>query len=122
MSNKVILVVDDDPINRKLIIKILSKKGFQALEAGNGVEAFTMLENNKVDLILLDIVMPVMNGIEFLKEIKTKQSYFDMPIVILTTDDSKKNEAMALGANDVIIKPISAIELLETIEKLFNKS
>ncbi|ACM92445.1 response regulator DrrA [Nautilia profundicola AmH] len=121
MSNKKVLVVDDDPINRKLIVKILSKKGFEAIEAGNGVEAFTALENNDVDLILLDIVMPVMDGIEFLKEIKTKPAYINLPIVILTTDDSKKMEAKDLGADDVIIKPVSAIELLETIERLFNK-
>ncbi|GAB6073917.1 response regulator [Nautilia lithotrophica] len=116
MPNKKVLVVDDDPINRKLIVKILSKKGFEAIEAGNGVEAFTALENNDVDIILLDIVMPVMDGIEFLKEIKTKPTYINVPIIILTTDDSKKTQALALGANDVIIKPISPVTLLEKIE------
>ncbi|AZV46970.1 response regulator [Nautilia sp. PV-1] len=117
MPNKKVLVVDDDPINRKLIVKILSKKGFEAIEAGNGVEAFSVLENNDINIILLDIVMPVMDGIEFLKEIKTKPEYINLPIIILTTDDSKKIEAMSLGANDVIIKPISPVTLLETIEK-----
>ncbi|WP_456479524.1 response regulator [Nautilia sp.] len=117
MANKRILVVDDDPINRKLIVRILSKKGFESLEAGNGIEAFNTLTNNDVDIILLDIVMPVMDGIEFLKEIKTKPEYINLPIIILTTDDSKKTQALALGANDVIIKPISPVTLLETIEK-----
>jgi CheY-like chemotaxis protein len=117
MPNKKILVVDDDPINRKLIVKILSKKGFEAFEAGNGVEAFSVLEKTEIDIILLDIVMPVMDGIEFLKEIKTLPSYINVPIIILTTDDSRKIEAMSLGANDVIIKPISPVTLLETIEK-----
>jgi CheY-like chemotaxis protein len=114
---KKILVVDDDPINRKLIVKILSKKGFETLEAGNGIDAFSELTKNKdVDIILLDIVMPVMDGIEFLKEIKAKPEYMNVPIIILTTDDSKKNEAMLLGANDVIIKPISPVSLLEKLE------
>jgi len=114
---KKILVVDDDPINRKLIVKILSKKGFDAVEAGNGVEAFSILEKESFDIVLLDIVMPVMDGIEFLKEIKLKPEYLNLPIIILTTDDTKKVEALNLGANDVIIKPISPVTLLETIEK-----
>jgi len=117
MVKKRILVVDDDPINRKLIVKILSKKDFESIEAGNGVEAFSVLTNNDIDIILLDVVMPVMNGIEFLKEIKTKPEYTNLPIIILTTDDGKKTEALSLGANDVIIKPISPVTLLETIEK-----
>jgi len=117
MVKKRILVVDDDPINRKLIVKILSKKDFESIEAGNGVEAFSVLTNNDIDIILLDVVMPVMNGIEFLKEINTKPKYMNLPIIILTTDDGKKVEALSLGANDVIIKPVSPVTLLETIEK-----
>jgi len=115
MSKK-ILVVDDDPINRKLIVRILSKKGFESLEATNGLEALNQLENNNIDLIFLDIVMPVMDGMEFLKEIKNKPEYLNLPVIILTTDDSRKMEAMALGANDIIIKPISPVTLLEKIE------
>ena len=114
---KKILVVDDDPINRKLIVKILDKKGFDTIEADNGVEAFNVLKNeDKIDLILLDIIMPVMNGIEFLKEIKTIPEYLNIPIIILTTDDSKKTEVMTLGANDVIIKPVSPVTLLEKLQ------
>jgi len=112
-----ILVVDDDPINRKLIIKILAKKGFEAVEAGNGIEAFAALQKEQIDAILLDIVMPIMNGIDFLKEIKTRPEYMNLPIIILTTDDSKKNEVIALGANDIIIKPVSPVTLLDTIGK-----
>ncbi len=113
MPIKKVLVVDDDPINRKLIVNILSKKGFETIEAGNGVEAFEILEHNEIDIILLDIVMPVMNGIEFLKEIKTKPQFLNLPIIILTTDDSKKTEVLSLGADDIIIKPISPVSLLE---------
>ena len=112
-----ILVVDDDPINRNLIIKILAKKGFEAVEAGNGIEAFAALQKEQVDIILLDIVMPIMNGIDFLKEIKTRPEYMNLPIIILTTDDAKKAEVLGLGANDVIIKPVSPVALLDTIEK-----
>jgi len=112
-----ILVVDDDPTNRKLIVTILSKKGFEAIEAGNGVEAFNVLANNPdIDIILLDIIMPVMDGITFLKEIKSRPDYINLPIIILTTDDSRKTEALALGANDVIIKPIRPVMLIEKLQ------
>jgi len=117
MANKKVLVVDDDAINRKLIVKILEKKGFEAVEAGNGVEALTALNTNDIDIILLDIVMPVMDGIEFLKQMKTNSKYIDIPVIILTTDDTKKNEALTYGANDFIIKPVSPVNLLEKMEK-----
>jgi len=118
MPDRKILVVDDDNINRKLIIKMLSKKGFEAIEATNGLEAYSMLEENKNDvkMVLLDILMPVMDGLEFLKEIRTKPDYLNLPVIILTTDDTKKSEAIALGANDFITKPISPATLLEKIE------
>ena len=114
--NKTILVVDDDPINRKLIVKILQKKSFNIIEANNGLEALNAINSNKkIDLILLDIVMPVMNGIEFLKQIKANPALMNVPIIVLTTDDSKKAEVLSLGANDIIIKPVSPITLLEKI-------
>ena len=114
--NKTILVVDDDPINRKLIVKILEKKAFNTIEANNGLEALNEVNNNKnIDLILLDILMPVMNGIEFLKQIKANPSLINIPIIVLTTDDTKKTEVLSLGADDIIIKPLSPIALLEKI-------
>ena len=114
--NKTILVVDDDPINRKLIVKILEKKSFNTIEVGNGLDALNEVNVNKnIDLILLDIVMPIMNGIEFLKQIKANPALINIPIIVLTTDDTKKTEVLALGANDIIIKPISPITLLEKV-------
>jgi len=114
--NKTILVVDDDPINRKLIVKILEKKSFKTIEVSNGLEALNEVNANKnIDLILLDIVMPIMNGIEFLKQIKANPALINIPIIVLTTDDTKKTEALSLGANDIIIKPISPITLLEKV-------
>jgi len=118
MANKKVLVVDDDATNRKLIVKILEKKGFEAVEAANGVEALTALNTNDIDIILLDIVMPVMDGIEFLKHIKTDAKHMDIPVIILTTDDTKKDDALTYGANDVIIKPVSPVNLLEKMAKL----
>jgi CheY-like chemotaxis protein len=117
MANKKALVVDDDPINRKLITASLTKEGFTCIEAGNGVEAFSELEKNEdIDIILLDVVMPVMDGVEFLKEIKVNPTYINLPIIVLTTDDSKKTEVLSLGADDIIIKPVKPVELIEKIK------
>ena len=108
---KRILVVDDDAINRKLLIKILDRKGFESIEASNGVEALDILKREPIDIVLLDIVMPVMNGLELLQELRKNPQFVGLPVIILTTDDTKKNEALSLGACDVLIKPIKEPEL-----------
>jgi CheY-like chemotaxis protein len=110
------LVVDDDMINRKLLSNILRKSGINVLEASNGAEAMKYL--NKADVILLDIIMPIMNGIDFIKVVRADEEYKNLPILVLTTDDSKKEEAMKVGATDFIIKPISPIYLMEKINEV----
>jgi CheY-like chemotaxis protein len=114
MSKK-ILVVDDDAINRKLLIKILERKGFKSIEASNGVEALEILKKEPIDIVLLDIVMPVMNGLELLQELRKHPKFVGLPVIILTTDDSKKNEAEVLGASDFITKPVSPVQVLDKI-------
>lgn len=114
---KNILVVDDDAINRKLLTAVLKNKGYNIIEANNGVEALSAIESNNIDLILLDVLMPVMNGIEFLQNIKAKPQYMNIPIIVLTTDDTKKSEVINLGANDFITKPINPTLLLEKLSE-----
>ena len=106
-----ILVVDDDMINRKLLSVLLKKGSYEVIEAENGMEAFNIIKNEPVDMVLLDIVMPIMDGIDLLKSLKQDDNYKNIPIAILTTDDTKKNEALSLGACDVLIKPIKEPEL-----------
>jgi len=110
------LVVDDDTVNRKLLTSILSKKGVQVFEASNGAEAIKYLPQG-IDIILLDIIMPIMNGIDFIGVVRGDDEYKHIPILVLTTDDTKKQEALEAGANDFIIKPISPVSLLEKIEQ-----
>ncbi len=114
-----ILAVDDDFINLKLLKTMLLKNSFvnEAIEAKNGVEAIEILRNrNDIDLILLDILMPVMNGIEMLKIIKSDDALKDIPVIILSTDETKKREALDCGANDFINKPIREQVLTEKIK------
>jgi len=117
MSKK-ILIVDDDATNRKYLNIVLSKKeGIEVIEAENGVEALNKLSDD-VQLILLDIYMNVMNGIEFLKTIKTsKPEFSNIPVIVLSTDDTKKDEALSWGAKDFIVKPVNPVNAWEKISK-----
>lgn len=118
MNKKRILIVDDDSLNRKLVSTILAKKGgYEVIEAENGLEALEIIAKKDVDLIFLDLIMPVMNGIEFLNKFNPKKN--NIPVIVLTTDDSKKQEAKLAGATEVIIKPITPVNILEkTVEYL----
>ncbi len=113
---KKILIVDDDQINRKLLATMLSKqKGYVVEEAQNGVEALSKLTPDTA-LVLLDLIMPVMDGLTFLQRYRIeKPECANVPILVLTTDDSKKIEAKNLGAKEVIIKPINPVEIMEKI-------
>jgi len=116
--NKKILIVDDDATNRKLLSIVLSKKpGIEVVEASNGSEALNKLTSDTA-VVLLDIFMPIMNGIEFLKNLKMeKPELANIPVIILSTDDTKKEEALTWGATEFIVKPVNPIELWEKISK-----
>lgn len=123
MSNKTlrVLAVDDDMINRKLIKSMLMKADnvSEVLEAVNGMEALNALKSDGgIDLILLDIIMPVMGGIEFLKAVRADEKMQTIPVIVLTTDETIRVEALNEGANDFLTKPIREKDILEKINKL----
>ena len=115
MSKQInVLAVDDDMINLKLLKSMLMKTGnvSEVIEAGNGSDAIGVLKSrNDIDLILLDIIMPVMNGIEMLKVVRADDNLKQLPIIVLTTDETKKSEALEYGANGFLMKPIRADQL-----------
>jgi len=114
-----VLLVDDDHINRMLIKAMLSHHKEiinKIIEADNGKEALKLIEENPdINLILLDIFMPIMDGKEFLKIFRSKKEYSNIPVIVLTTDDSKKSEILNLGADNILIKPIKEEELIKSI-------
>ena len=122
MENKLtILAVDDDFINLKLIHSMLKKNQHveKVLEASNGLEALTLLgENSEIDVVLLDIKMPIMNGIEFLTNMQSQANLKNIPVIVLTTDETKKHEAFDHGAYDFLVKPIREPELNQKLEKI----
>lgn len=113
---KKILVVDDDTINRKLLNVLIKKMGdFTIIEAENGMEALNIIKNEPIDMVLLDIIMPVMDGVDLLKILKNDETFKNIPVAILTTDDTRIHEVLSLGAVQVLIKPIKEPELRNLI-------
>jgi len=120
MNKLNVLLVDDDTINRKLIKALLAHHKDiieKIIEANNGAEALEYIEKDKsINLVLLDIIMPILDGKEFLKKFRSQKANSNTPVIILTTDDSKISEILNYGADDVLIKPIKEDDLLKKIK------
>jgi len=120
-TDLVVLAVDDDIINLKLLKSMLMKSGYvkEVVEAKNGSDAIGELKaRDDIDLILLDIIMPVMGGIEVLKVVRADNNLRQVPIIVLTTDETKKGEALEFGANAFLIKPIRNDDLIRKIKSV----
>jgi diguanylate cyclase (GGDEF)-like protein len=113
-----ILVADDEPINRSLIQRRLERAGYHVLTAQNGQEAVEKTRERLPDLVLLDIMMPVMDGLEACRLIKGDATTRDIPVIFLSARDETevKVSGLSLGANDYISKPFKAEELLARVD------
>lgn len=110
-----ILIAEDEKDIRNLLELHLSKEGFNAFLASDGKEALYILENNKIDLAVLDIMMPNLDGIGVLKELRKSST---IPVIFLTAkaQDADKILGLGLGADDYMVKPFSPIELIARIQ------
>jgi len=126
MSKQIkILTVDDDFINLKLLSSMLKKSEFvnEVVEAKNGLEALNILkEQSDIGLVLLDIKMPIMDGIEFLSNLESMPDLKDTPVIVLTTDETRKREAFDHGAFDFLMKPLRKDDLDRKILKVVELS
>jgi two-component system chemotaxis response regulator CheY len=117
---KKILLVDDSASVRQVIGIALRREGYETLEAANGKEAVALLDQGKLNLIISDVNMPLMNGIEFLKAVKQHPTSKFTPVVMLTTEgqDDMKMQGKAAGAKAWIVKPFNPAQLLDVVSKL----
>ena len=117
---KKILIAEDNDSNFVLMSYIL-KKYYQFERARNGQEAVEMVDKNQYDIVLMDIKMPIMDGLEATKAIKEKHP--NLPIVALTANafDSDRQLAMEVGCNDFLSKPVSSEECIETIKRIIGE-
>lgn len=122
LKGKIILVTDDNIMNRLVASTLLNDYGASVIEATNGEEALLVLENNKIDLLLLDIQMPVMNGYDTTKIIRKRG--FNIPIIALTANAIKgeNKKCIEVGMNDYISKPFKEDEFLKIIAKSLNSN
>jgi len=114
------LIVDDSSVMRKIVERSLRQAGLElshVIEAGNGVEALGLLDSNPVDLILCDINMPLMDGLELVRHIQTVEKLRNVPVVMITTEGSESNviQALSLGAKGYIRKPFTPDQVKEHV-------
>jgi two-component system chemotaxis response regulator CheY len=123
MTGYKVLVVEDSPTMRQLIVFALKRiRGFQIVEANDGVDALKKLSAEKFDLILTDINMPIMDGLKLVSMVRNDPNYKETPIIVITTEGATEDRerALALGANEYITKPIQTMKILETVKKLMS--
>lgn len=118
--SKTILIVDDSASLRQVVGIALKSAGYEILEACDGKEALGKLTGQKINLIISDVNMPVMDGISFVKEIKKHPNYKFTPIIMLTTEsqESKKQEGQSAGAKAWVVKPFKPEQMLQAVSKL----
>jgi two-component system chemotaxis response regulator CheY len=120
------LIIDDSSVMRKIVERSLRQAGIeldQVVEAGNGVEALVALRDHAVDLILCDINMPVMDGLEFVRQMKTVDKGKGVPVVMITTEggESRVVEALSNGARGYIRKPFTPEQVKEHVLPVLEK-
>jgi len=108
-KNKKILIVDDSLPTRKFIGKILLEEGYDVAYAENGIEALEKIYTSKFDMVITDINMPGMDGLEFLYKLRNESEFNKIPVILLSTEDSKQSfeEGIKIGADLYLVKPTS---------------
>ena len=117
---KRILVVDDSAAVRQSVAYVLDQAGYEIVQAGDGAEALTKLDGSTFDLVVTEVNMPNMDGIELTKKIRETADYKFTPIVVLTTESqsSKMNAGKEAGATGWIVKPFNSDKLLQVVKRL----
>ena len=123
MGEYKILVIDDDFINRKLLVEILRNKLYRVktIESVDGRDALDIIEEERdIQFILLDIEMPKINGLEFLDIYKAKNNIKKVPIIAISSNDSRKKESLIKGSSAFITKPVTERKLMKAIRNSVN--
>lgn len=116
-----ILAVDDSASMRQMVTFTLKEAGYEVVEAADGVEALEKAKADSFDLVISDVNMPRMDGIELIRELRGLSQFKFTPILMLTTEsgDDKKQEGKSAGATGWIVKPFNPDQLLNTIKRVF---
>lgn len=117
---KTVMVVDDSESLRQVVNIALSGAGYQVIEAKDGVDGLAKLDGSKVHLIISDVNMPNMNGIDFVKQLKTLPKYKFTPVIMLTTENQQylMDESKKAGAKAWMVKPFRPDQMLDAVSKI----
>lgn len=118
-----ILVVDDSPTIVEVVKAMLEQAGYEVITATDGLEALNAARKEKPDLIVLDVMLPKMQGYQVCRLLKFDETYQNIPIIMLTakTEESAKMTGLKTGADEYLTKPVKSDELLNAIRELLNK-
>lgn len=121
MSRFSVLIVDDEAQMRELIVLYLTKEGYECVEAGDGEEALARISERRFDIIVLDVMMPNMDGLSVCTKVREKS---DVPIMFVTArgDEWDKVNGLRIGADDYMVKPFSPRELVARMEALLRRA
>lgn len=121
LGNKNILIVEDDAFNAQLLRSLLTKiSEMNIITAHDGAEALKILHSTgDIDMVLLDLRMPIMDGEDLLTYIRQNRAFDDIPVIIISVDTSNKNELLEMGANDFVLKPFDIDDLASKISANF---
>ena len=116
-----VLVVDDEPIVREVVVRYLEREGYATLEAGDGTTARAMLEEQTADLVVLDVMLPGIDGLELCRWIRTRSA---LPVILLTArgEEADRIVGLDLGADDYVTKPFSPRELAARVRTVLRRS
>jgi two-component system chemotaxis response regulator CheY len=123
--NATIMVVDDSATTRSLVASYLTdSEGIEVVEAASGFEALRVLPARRVDLIVTDINMPDINGLELISFVRANPNYRRIPVVIITTENSAEDRkrGLELGASDYLVKPFGATDLRRAVEAALERA
>lgn len=118
-----ILCVDDDKTTRKILSLYLKGKGYEVVTAENGLDALEKMGTENINLVVTDMNMPFMDGIELVKTLKADPNWQHVPILMVTTeaDEEEKKRAAAAGVDDYLVKPANAEQITSSVKKILKK-
>ena len=122
MPPKKVLIVDDDPTFVKLVNYHLTTAGYEATSTHDGVEALSKIAKELPDLIILDVLMPVMNGFQFIEKVRENEQMRRIPVLVVSVKGSMKDFFSKLYVQDFISKPLNPQELMTKVEKVIGKA
>jgi DNA-binding response OmpR family regulator len=124
MAEASVLIVDDDPVVRRMLQLSFESEGFDVLTAGDGIEGLEAMRSGKPDVVVLDIMMPKLDGMKVMRELMTDDELRGMPVILLSAKATSLDIDLGLkaGAADYVTKPCDPIDLVERVRSLLTKT